>query len=153
MFPRDERRAIEDCIPWTRVVAERTTTWRGARVDLVQLLLDQRESLVLKPNDDYGGKGITLGWTVDAAAWERAIRVALEAPHIVQERVEIPVEAYPGWVDGRVEVLDRQYDTAPFVTNGAYMEGLLTRLSTAVLLNVTAGGGSTVPTFLVEERA
>jgi hypothetical protein len=153
MFPRDERRAIEDCIPWTRVVAERTTTWRGARVDLVQQLLDQRESLVLKPNDDYGGKGITLGWTVDAAAWERAIRVALETPHIAQERVEIPVEAYPGWVDGRVELLDRQYDTAPFVTNGAYMEGLLTRLSTAVLLNVTAGGGSTVPTFVVEERA
>jgi hypothetical protein len=39
------------------------------------------------------------------------------------------------------------------VTNGEYMEGLLTRLSTAVLLNVTAGGGSTVPTFLVRERS
>ena len=50
------------------------------------------------------------------------------------------------------EFIDRQYDTAPFVTNGDYMEGLLTRLSTAVLLNVTAGGGSTVPTFLVAKR-
>jgi hypothetical protein len=30
---------------------------------------------------------------------------------------------------------------------------LLTRLSTAELLNVTAGGGSTVPTFLVTERS
>jgi hypothetical protein len=153
MFAGDERHAIADCIPWTRVVAECTTTWSGRDVDLLQLVLDRREHLALKPNDDYGGKGITLGWTVDAATWEAAVRAALAAPHIVQERVEIPSEPYPSWVNGRVEVTDRQYDTAPFVTNGEYMEGLLTRLSTAVLLNVTAGGGSTVPTFLVTRRS
>lgn len=153
MFPTDERLAIARSIPWTRVVAQRTTTWRGAAVDLVRLILDLREWLVLKPNDDYGGKGITLGWTVDNAAWETAVAAALASPHIVQERVEIPSEPYPSWVDGRVELIDRQYDTAPFVTNGEYMEGLLTRLSTAVLLNVTAGGGSTVPTFLVSKRS
>jgi hypothetical protein len=153
MFSTDERLAIARSIPWTRIVEHRTTTWRGAAVDLVRLILDLREWLVLKPNDDYGGKGITLGWTVDNAAWEAAVTAALDSPHIVQERVEIPSEPYPSWVDGRVEFIDRQYDTAPFVTNGEYMEGLLTRLSTAVLLNVTAGGGSTVPTFLVSKRA
>ena len=153
LFPVDERLAIARCIPWTRVVAERTTTWRGAAVDLMRLILDLREWLVLKPNDEYGGKGITLGWTVDSETWEAAVKAALATPHIVQERVEIPSESYPSWVDGRVEYLDRQYDTAPFVTNGEYMEGLLTRLSTAVLLNVTAGGGSTVPTFLVSKRS
>jgi hypothetical protein len=152
MFPLDEKLAIAGSIPWTRVVTERTTTWRGSAVDLVRLILDLREWLVLKPNDDYGGKGITLGWTVDAATWEAAVKNALASPHIVQERVEIPSESYPSWVDGRVEFIDRQYDTAPFITNGEYMEGLLTRLSTAVLLNVTAGGGSTVPTFLASRR-
>ena len=30
------------------------------------------------------------------------------------------------------------------------VQGCLTRLSTVTLLNVTAGGGSTVPTFLIE---
>jgi len=153
MFPTDERLAIAGCIPWTRVVAERTTTWRGAAVDLVRLILDLREWLVLKPNDDYGGKGITLGWTVDGATWETAVKAALATPHIVQERVEIPSEPYPSWVDGRIEFADRQFDTAPFVTNGEYMEGLLTRLSTAVLLNVSAGGGSTVPAFLATARS
>ena len=152
MFTTAERLAIHGSIPWTRVVAERITTWRGAEVDLMRLILDLREWLVLKPNDEYGGKGITLGWTVDESTWEAAVRSALATPHIVQERVEIPNEPYPSWVDGRVEFSDRQYDTAPFVTNGEYMEGLLTRLSTAVLLNVTAGGGSTVPTFLVTKR-
>ena len=43
-------------------------------------------------------------------------------------------------------------DTAPFVLHGAAMDGCLTRLSTAALLNVTAGGGSTVPVFVVEPR-
>jgi len=38
------------------------------------------------------------------------------------------------------------------VCHGDYAEGCLTRLSTAALLNVTAGGGSTVPTFVVERR-
>ena len=35
-------------------------------------------------------------------------------------------------------------DTNPFVFYGDYVDGCLTRLSTEALLNVTAGGGSTV---------
>jgi uncharacterized circularly permuted ATP-grasp superfamily protein len=153
MFDAADLDAIHRMIPWTRVVSERRTMFRGRPVDLVPFMLAERERLVLKPNDDYGGKGITLGWTVDATEWERAVREALGAPFIVQERVEIPSEPYPSWVEGRVETFDRMYDTAPFVTNGATMDGLLTRLSTAKLLNVTAGGGSTVPTFVVHPRS
>jgi hypothetical protein len=51
-----------------------------------------------------------------------------------------------------VHIYDRLQDTAPFVYNDAYMDGCLTRLSTVSLLNVTAGGGSTVPTFVIEKR-
>lgn len=152
LFDAGEQAAIRDCIPWTRVVRERHTTHGGANVDLVPFVLARKDRLVLKPNDDYGGKGITLGWTVDGTAWEAAVRGALAAPYIVQERVQIPSEPYASWIDGRVQIIDRMLDTAPFVTNMAYMEGVLTRLSTASLLNVTAGGGSTVPTFVVQPR-
>ena len=152
MFDKEELRAVSDCVPWTRVVAERRTRYRDADVDLIPFILRERENFVLKPNDDYGGRGITLGWKVDLATWERAVQEALAQPYIVQEAVTIPVEPYPSWVDGRLEIFERQYDTAPFVTNTSYMEGMLTRLSTDPLLNVTAGGGSTVPTFLVERR-
>ena len=152
LFDAADLAAIADCIPWTRVVAERRTTHAGRAVDLVPFVHEQRERLVLKPNDDYGGKGIVLGWTVDAAQWAKAVEVALASPHIVQEKVAIPTEPYPSWVGGSVQVLDRMFDTSPFVTNGDYMEGILTRLSTAALLNVTAGGGSTVPTLVVQPR-
>jgi hypothetical protein len=43
-------------------------------------------------------------------------------------------------------------DTAPYVTDGDVVDGMLTRLSTAALLNVTAGGGSQVPNFVVVPR-
>ena len=91
-----------------------------------------------------------LGWTVSDTEWQAAIQRAVAQPYVVQERVPIPSEPYPSIVDGTVRVVDRMLDTAPFVCFGEYMEGMLTRLSTAELLNVTAGGGSTVPAFVVE---
>ena len=53
---------------------------------------------------------------------------------------------------GTLRVLDRMLDTNPYVAFGSFMHGCLTRISTEPLVNVTAGGGSTVPTFLVEPR-
>jgi len=111
-----------------------------------------RERLVLKPNDDYGGAGIVLGWEVDGPAWDAAIGKATREPFIVQERIPLPSESFPSWADGGLVYADRIVDTAPFVFGGAYADGCLTRVSTATLVNVTAGGGSTVPTFVVEKR-
>lgn len=153
LFSRDQAGAIQSHVPWTRVVEERMTHFRGKPVDLVPFVAAERERLVLKPNDDYGGAGVVLGWTVTAEAWSAALRTALERPYIAQERVVIPAEPYPSVVDGTLQLADRMLDTAPFVVNGGGMDGCLTRLSTAALLNVTAGGGSTVPCFVVEKRA
>jgi uncharacterized circularly permuted ATP-grasp superfamily protein len=152
LFATDERDCIAAHIPWTRVMEERRTEHRGQPVDLVPFVLASRDRMVLKPNDDYGGAGIVLGWQTAAAEWERAVATALAGPYIVQERVPIPSEPYPSLIDGRAVLADRMLDTAPFVCHGDYAEGCLTRLSTAALLNVTAGGGSTVPTFVVERR-
>jgi hypothetical protein len=152
LFVAEERETIAAHIPWTRVMEERRTEHEGKAVDLVPFVLASRDRLVLKPNDDYGGAGIVLGWETDSAEWERGVANALASPYIVQERVAIPSEPYPSLVDGRAVFADRMMDTAPFVCHGDYAEGCLTRLSTAALLNVTAGGGSTIPTFVVERR-
>jgi hypothetical protein len=152
LFNAAERQAITDHIPWSRVVEERLTQYNSQPVDLIPFIHQHQAHLVLKPNDDYGGRGIVLGWTVDAAEWAQAVQTALSTSYIVQERIEIPSEPYPGWVDGQLHIYDRMLDTAPFVFHGDSVYGCLTRLSTAKLLNVTAGGGSTVPTFLVDKR-
>ena len=152
LFDDVQRAAIEAHIPWTRRVEERRTQYRGKPVDLLEFTVASRERLVLKPSDDYGGAGIVLGWEVDQAGWEAGVRKALAQPYIVQERLVLPFEPYPTALDGRLDLRDRMLDTAPFVTHGEYADGCLTRLSTAALLNVTHGGGSTVPTFVVERR-
>ena len=131
---------------------ERKTTFGGQAIDLIPYVQEQRDRFVLKPNDDYGGKGITLGWTVDSSQWEQALKAALAEPFVVQERINIPSEPYPSFIDGKLQIFDRMLDTDPYVSYGEYMDACMTRLSTAALLNVTAGGGSAVPTFLVEER-
>jgi hypothetical protein len=152
LFPDAERKAIGAHIPWTRVVEERKTRFGERTIDLIPFIIEQRERLVLKPNDAYGGAGIVLGWEVDGAAWERSVRQALQEPFVVQERVPIPSESYPSVVDGRVVFAERILDTAPFAYQGTHVDGCMSRLSTAALVNVTAGGGSQTPTFLVEAR-
>jgi hypothetical protein len=152
LFSPEERRAISEYIPWTRIVAERQTYLKGQVIDLLPYLNRNKDEFVIKPNDEYGGKGIVLGWETGSSEWEAALRMALDEPYIVQQRVPIPAEPYPSLVEGRVQILDRWIDTNPYIWYGEYVSSCLTRLSTAELLNVTAGGGSAVPTFIVERR-
>jgi uncharacterized circularly permuted ATP-grasp superfamily protein len=152
LFTSEELQAIDDHIPWTRTVEERHTVHGGKTIDLVPFAHEHRDQLVLKPSDEYGGKGIVLGWEVDDATWNAALASALSEPYIVQERVTLPSEPFPSVVDGTLAFADRMLDTAPFISYGRYVDGCMTRLSTAALLNVTAGGGSSVPTFLVDRR-
>jgi hypothetical protein len=152
LFAADELHAIAAHVPWTRRVEERRTVYDGREIELLRFIHDHQERLVLKPNDEYGGTGVVLGWTVGASDWEQAVTSALAEPWIVQERAPVASEPYPSWIDGRLHVIDRMLDTDPFISYGEYVDGCLTRLSTEALLNVTAGGGSSVPTFVVEER-
>ena len=152
LFNMEELAAIDAHIPWTYRVEERHARYRGQSIDLVPYIFEHREHFVLKPNDEYGGKGIVLGWEADAATWGQAIQTALQEPYIVQERVAIPSEPYPSMIDGHVALLDRMLDTNPLIFYGSYMDGCLSRLSQEALLNVTAGTGSAVATFVVEKR-
>ncbi len=152
LFTTVQHAALRAHIPWTRVVEERKTVLDGAEIDLVPFVTAHKDRFVLKPNDDYGGRGIVLGWTVDQAAWEAAVQAALAEPFVVQQRIRIPTEPFPSQHGGSLHVLDRLIDTNPYVAFSSYMHGCLTRISTEELVNVTAGGGSTVPTFLIDKR-
>lgn len=152
LFSAEQQAAIAALVPWTRVVEARTTTYAGRRVDLLEHLEAARDRLVLKPNDDYGGKGIVLGWQADADTWRGAITTALAEPYVVQERIAIPSEPYPAMVDGSLVIADRIEDTAPFVFDGDLVDSLLSRLSTESLVNVTAGGGSSLPSMVVAQE-
>ncbi|OLB86334.1 MAG: hypothetical protein AUI15_31335 [Actinobacteria bacterium 13_2_20CM_2_66_6] len=141
LYTPAQRTAIQRHIPWTRRV----------RPELAEEIARRRETLVLKPNDEYGGKGVVLGWTVDQAEWESAIDVATTQSYVVQEAVEIPRVPFPVAIDG-IRYLDLAVDLDPYLFNGR-VGGFMTRVSAAALLNVTAGAGSVVPTFVIEGPA
>lgn len=149
LYTSDERLAIDRHVPWTRKVLDGPTTRQGRRVgDLLAYCAARRQELVLKPNDEYGGKGVVLGWTVDQSSWEQSLSVAATQSYVVQEAVEVPREPFPVALDG-VRMLDLAIDLDPYLFQGR-PGGCLTRLSSTALLNVTAGAGSIVPTFVVE---
>ena len=148
---RDTQAMLTKHIPWTRRVKEVRTTYAGQEIDLLKFARDDQDRLLLKPNDEYGGKGITIGWETSPDEWDEALQAALESPFVVQERVHIAYEDYPQYADGKLHIGRRLVDTDPYLF-GTDVQGCLTRLSTVTLLNVTAGGGSTTPTFLIEPR-
>jgi uncharacterized circularly permuted ATP-grasp superfamily protein len=141
LYSPAQRAAIRRHIPWTRRV----------RRELAEDIARRRETLVLKPNDEYGGKGVVLGWTVDQSEWEAAIEIAVTQSYVVQEAVEIPRVPFPVAVDG-LHYIDLAVDLDPYLYDGR-AAGFMTRVSAAALLNVTAGAGSVVPTFVVEGPA
>jgi uncharacterized circularly permuted ATP-grasp superfamily protein len=150
LYTAAERRAVERHIPWTRKVRDGATTWRGREVpDLVRHVVDHREQLVIKPNDDYGGRGVTLGWLATPEQWEAALRTALAEPSVVQEAVPVPTEPFPVVAPER-RTMQLCIDTDPYLFQGR-MRGCLTRVSSSALMNVTAGAGSVVPSYVLEE--
>ncbi|HEX6732704.1 MAG TPA: circularly permuted type 2 ATP-grasp protein [Pyrinomonadaceae bacterium] len=141
LFTPEEIDVFRRHIPWTRRVETGTTTIDDKECDLLSLIREERERFVLKPNDDYGGHGVVLGWETSAGDWEQAIAVALKRPHVVQERVELEKTRIPVFSD-RVKLEEMYVDFNPFLFNNK-VEGALIRLSASSLLNVTSGGGQT----------
>ena len=141
LFTPEEIEVFQRHIPWTRCVARGQTTFQGAEHDLISLIEQERERLVLKPNDDYGGHGVLLGWETEPEEWQRAISSALERPYVVQERASIKKVSMPTFSD-RVRMEEMFVDFNPFLFHNE-PEGALIRLSSSSLMNITSGGGQT----------
>ncbi|MEP7339372.1 MAG: hypothetical protein ABI977_16665 [Acidobacteriota bacterium] len=149
LFTVDEVAALRRHVPWTRKLREGFTTYRGRKVDLLDFLILHRDQLVLKPNGDYGGRGVTLGWECEEEKWRQAIDDALGASFVIQERVEVVQQTFPTLVGGEMKFEDRYVDFDPYTWGGEEVEGAGIRLSPSALLNVTAGGGSATPLLIV----
>ena len=152
LFSERERAVITAHVPWTRIVRDELTDKGGHQSGLVELAIAGRDRMVLKPNDEYGGKGVVLGWEMTESAWTQALGAALaDAPGtwVVQERIPVRREVFPQFdANGTVTMPEVLVDLAPYLFRGR-MGGYLTRLSATGLANVTSGGGQ-VPAFVVD---
>ena len=159
LFSSEELEVIQRHVPWTRVVEDVRTDYQGEPIALLDYIRKNQQDLVLKPSDEYGGTGVTLGWEVDAKHWEKSIQEALpggtsakeHGRWIVQEKIAMRRGEFPYIdADGKVEFRDMLVDLAPYMFRGK-LSGFLTRLSASSLANVTSGGGQ-IPAFRVEPK-
>jgi uncharacterized circularly permuted ATP-grasp superfamily protein len=151
-FPATERKAIRDYIPWTRVVAPAKSTYRDETIDLPEFILRNREKLVLRPNDDTGENQSYRGAELDAAAWERALRVASRGNSYVAQEATAPATfPFPVHSYGQLEMRDMQVAVQPHISLGH-----VTGCSTWVAPAGGGGGFSTLagiaPTFILESK-
>ncbi|MEZ5344206.1 MAG: hypothetical protein R2681_01510 [Pyrinomonadaceae bacterium] len=141
IFTAEQLDIIKKHIPWTRKLEEARTNFNGSEIDLIEFLRLNRERFLLKPNDDYGGKGIVLGWESTASEWEEAISEGLADSFVVQEKAAIEKEEFPVF-DQTARLENLLVDFDPFLFQNQ-VEGGMVRLSSSSLVNVTQGGGQT----------
>ena len=153
LFSAAELKTIRNHVPWTRSFRDEVTENAGERIDLVEWTRSNAHKLVLKPNDDYGGHGIYIGWNAGASEWDAAIASALNnGDYLVQERVKTAKELFPMLTDntGSWEMIEQLVDLDPLLFMGK-VGSAFTRLSSTELANVSSGGGM-VPTFVISDR-
>ncbi|NOT61629.1 MAG: hypothetical protein HOP19_15545 [Acidobacteria bacterium] len=150
LFTVEEISALRRHVPWTRKLRDGKTTYRGRKVELLEHLGANRERMVLKPNSEYGGRGVVLGWQCSDSEWHQAVRDALHGSFVVQERVEVLQQTFPVIRDDQVLAEARYVDFDPYTWSGEHVEGAGVRLSSDALLNVSAGGGSATPLMVIE---
>jgi hypothetical protein len=152
LFSEDEKSMISRHVPWTRKVQRGKSDYHGEEIDLLEFIAARRDQLVLKPNDDYGGHGIYIGWNIDEIGWDEAMHNALaNGDYLVQERVPTAREVFPALTtEGTIAFAEQLVDLDPLLFNGK-VGSAFTRLSSNELANVSSGGGM-VPTFIISKR-
>lgn len=152
LLTADEQALVRAHVPWTVAVRPGFLERDGRRHDLAEYVAAHQDDLVLKPNDDYGGRGLVLGAEATLDEWRQALDEALQTAddptrlRVVQARIPLFQERFPG-IDG--EEADYYVDLDPFFFEDR-MHGFLTRVSRRAISNVTTGGGQ-IPTYIIQD--
>ncbi|MFF2330064.1 MULTISPECIES: hypothetical protein [unclassified Streptomyces] len=85
----DDRAVVDRYVPWTRIVGDQPTEWRGITKSIPDLLLAHPEKFVLKPGLGLGGHGVVFGRSSDETTWHDAVAHAVRTGgYIAQEHLD-----------------------------------------------------------------
>jgi len=144
-----EKEFIRLHIPWTRILRQGNTDYQGLTVDLLEFVAGNREKFVIKPNSEYGGRGVVIGRHAQTQEWYDVIETCSSKKMVVQEYVPVPQEEYPVFSPD-LSFAEKNINHNFFVFNGSYAGGFA-RISDSPIINVSAGG-SLVPFLVVEDE-
>jgi hypothetical protein len=142
-FNADERQVFRRHVLWTRILSDRQTQLPDSQTgSLLDYARKEYESLVLKPNRDFGGHGVVLGHGLPRAEWDAAMEHALadQDRWVVQQLASIPVSEFPVvGPDGKAHV-EPFYVVMGFAAT-KYGLAVLGRASQKQVVNVANRGG------------
>ena len=151
-FPINERKAIREHVPWTRFVKSGKTQYHEETIDdLIEYIKQNREKLVLRPNDEYSDMHSFIGYEHDEGSWARALREALRAPYVVQERVKPARTVFPLMNYGHLEFKEMQVDVQPQAYLGK-VAGCSSYVSSSGPGSYSPASGFT-PTFIIDPKS
>lgn len=151
-FPINERKAIREHVPWTRVVKAGKTTGREEPIeDLIEYIRLNRETLVLRPNDEYSDMHSYIGYEHDEGSWSRALREAQRAPYVVQDSVKPARTVFPLMNFGHLEFKEMQVDVQPQAFLGK-VAGCSSYVSSSGAGSYSISSGIT-PTFIIDAKS
>ena len=104
LLSEDERALVAAVLPWTRRVAERRTL-QGRPGGRPRAVRGREPGAAGAQADPRVRRAARSSWARRRApgAWEAAVRAALDAPWVVQERVAIPEEPFPVFEGGALD--------------------------------------------------
>src|SRR5579872_528004 len=149
-FPAAEKRVIREFVPWTRMVQTAKTTFQEEEIDLPDFILKNRETLVLRPNDDSGEFQSFRGSETDDAGWEKALKTAIRNPYVVQEVVEPVHDTFPLLMYGHLEMRKMRVDVYPHSYLGK-VHGCSSWLSAAGTTGFSSLSG-VAPTYILDPK-
>ncbi len=127
---------------WTRIVKERNTLGpSGLPVDLLPFAVRNKDSLVLKPNREYGGYGVAIGRDISQGEWEGLLDTALkeDGSWVLQEYGAPEEYVFPLFEDRTLAF--EKHNIVYGLSATADGAGVLGRISMESVVNVARRGG------------
>jgi len=139
-FSARENEQKSEHLPWTRRVFDAESFYGGKKSYLIDFLKDEKDSLVLKPQQSVGGRDVMVGPETTDEHWNVAIDRALKDNWLIQELVSQPKITVPVVINNKLDFEYKKVGISVFVADGKYAGGL-SRLSEETVINLAKGGG------------
>ncbi|UCD57370.1 MAG: hypothetical protein JSV16_16450 [Candidatus Hydrogenedentota bacterium] len=118
-FTSEERKLVEDHVPWTLPFEDSECEYRGRRLSIVELARNEKNRFVLKPSTLYEGRGVMLGVQTGQDEWESLIEAALKNDYILQELIPMPTMPIGLW-NNEIEMQTRFIHLGEYVFGGRF---------------------------------
>lgn len=130
-YTKEEQILINKCIPMTRILNDEITILNGESINLIEYITENKNNLVIKPAQGYGGENVLLGWNMPVKEWKESIIKITNSKdkYIVQEKVNPVIEQMPLLQGDNLVVEDSIMNWGIYVFDGKYSGAMIRGLS------------------------